>query len=92
MKVSRSTRLTVVWVSLSAVTIVSWLLSRTDRSGGQLVPSTAITVAVLAIGFGKAMLILDEFMEVRGAPSWLRRFSAGWLIVLWGSILAIYLG
>jgi hypothetical protein len=78
-------------LGLSLITVVSWLLSRTDRSGGRLVSSTPITVAVLGIAFVKAMLILDEFMEVRGSPTWLRRFSAGWLIVLWATILAIYL-
>jgi Prokaryotic Cytochrome C oxidase subunit IV len=88
---SRNARLTVVWAALSVVTIVSWLLSRSDRSGGRLTSSTVITVAVLAIAFVKAMLILGEFMEVRRSPTWLRRFCAGWLVVLWAAILGIYL-
>jgi hypothetical protein len=88
---SRNVRLTAVWLGLSVVTVVSWLLSRTDRSDGRLLSSTPITLAVLAIAFVKAMLILDEFMEVRRSPAWLRRFCAGWLVVLWGSIVAIYL-
>jgi hypothetical protein len=50
-----------------------------------------ITVGVLAIGLVKARLIIRHFMEVRTAPMWLRRFTDVWLIVLWGTILTIYL-
>ncbi len=30
-------------------------------------------------------------MEVRTAPTWLRRFTDVWLVVFWGTVLAIYL-
>lgn len=91
MKLLRTARITAVWAVLSGVTIASWLLSREDRSHGRLERSTSITIAVLAIAFVKATLILDEFMEVRDSPRWLRRFATGWLVVLWGAILGIYL-
>ena len=91
MKLSKGARITAVWAVLSVVTIASWLLSRTDRSNGRLVSSKLITVVVLAIAFGKTMLILDEFREVRHSHTWLRRFSAAWLVIFWGTVLGIYL-
>jgi hypothetical protein len=50
-----------------------------------------ITVAVLLLGFVKGRLIIRTFMEVRTAPRWLQLSTDAWLVVLWGSILAIYL-
>ena len=41
-------------------------------------PSWAI---LLVIAFFKARLILMEFMEVREAPSWLRRSAEAWVIL-----------
>ena len=58
---------------------------------GPVVASVPITVAVLAMVFIKARLIIGYFMEVRTAPVWLRLATDAWLIVLWGTILAIYL-
>jgi hypothetical protein len=86
-----SARLNYVWGILSAVTVLSWWLGRTARHGSLFVASTPVTVAVLAIGFLKARLIMQEFMEVRTAPTWLRRFMDVWLVVFWGAVLAIYL-
>ena len=51
----------------------------------------ALTIAVLAMAFIKARLIIGYFMEVRTAPSWLRAATDAWLVVLWGAVLAIYL-
>jgi hypothetical protein len=36
-------------------------------------------------------LIIRYFMEVRTAPRWLRLATDGWLIVLWTSVLVVYL-
>ena len=82
---------TYVWAILSAITILSWWLGRTAHHGALLVSSTGVTVGVLAIGFIKARLIMQQFMEVRTAPIWLRRFMDSWLVVFWGAVLAIYL-
>jgi len=89
MKTGVNARLTYVWVILSAITLVSWWLGH--ARAGAFVASAPITIAVLAIGFVKARLILQYFMEVRTAPTWLRLFTDIWLIVFWGAVLAIYL-
>jgi hypothetical protein len=83
--------LTIVWAILSAISVLSWWLARTARDGGHFVASTPVTIAVLAIGLIKARFIMQSFMEVRTAPTWLRRFTDIWLIMFWGAVLAIYL-
>jgi Prokaryotic Cytochrome C oxidase subunit IV len=83
-------RLTYVWLILCAITIAAWGLGSAHRPG-VLVASVPITVAVLVMALIKARLIIQEFMEVRTAPRWLRVFTDVWLVVLWGALLAIYL-
>lgn len=83
--------LTAVWAALSAITILSWLLGRTAHDVGHITASVAVTMGVLVIGLIKTRFVLQEFMEVRTAPRWLRICTDAWLIVFWGAVLAIYL-
>jgi preprotein translocase subunit SecG len=48
-------------------------------------------LAVLAFGAIKARLIVQEFMEVRTAPRWLRRLTDAWLAGLFITVLVLYL-
>jgi cytochrome c oxidase subunit 4 len=84
-------RLTYIWIILCAITVVSWRLATLAHAGSHFVASVPVTLGVLAIGCIKARLIIQSFMEVRTAPTWLRLCTDGWLIVFWGSVLAIYL-
>lgn len=79
-----------VWVFLSVMTVASWLLG-SARGRGEFSPSTAVTVGILAAAVIKSRLIIHHFMEVRAAPRWLRGVTDGWLAMLVGSILVIYL-
>ncbi|TPG33248.1 cytochrome C oxidase subunit IV family protein [Mycolicibacterium hodleri] len=88
---SDSRRTTLVWLALCAITISSWWLAPGHRGGQAAVASVPITVAVISLGFIKGRLIIQTFMEVRTAPQWLRLSTDAWLVVLWASILAIYL-
>lgn len=81
---------TYVWLLLSAITVFSWWLAP-GHSGGHAVASVPITVAVVVLGFIKGRMIIRYFMEVRTAPRWLKVTTNAWLIVLWVTILAIYL-
>jgi hypothetical protein len=90
MRVTGNARITYVWVALSAITIVSWGLA-TAREGTDLVSNVPITIGVLALALVKVRFILQDFMEVRTAPQWLRRFTDIWLVTFWTAILAIYL-
>ena len=89
---SRNTRaVTIAWVALSAITIVSWWLAPGHGASTPAVASVPITVAVVLLGFVKGRLIIRYFMELRRAPRWLRLSTDAWLTVLWVAILAIYL-
>lgn len=86
-----STRaITIAWTVLCALTIGTWWLSPA-HSGLAAVASVSISVAVVVLGFIKGRLIIRYFMEVRTAPRWLRLATDGWLLVLWTSVLIIYL-
>jgi hypothetical protein len=87
---ANAVRLTAVWLALCALTATSWSFSpaHVGERAGLSVP---ITVAVLSIGFVKVRLVISHFMEVRTAPLWLRLATDGWLVALFGSILALYL-
>jgi Prokaryotic Cytochrome C oxidase subunit IV len=82
-------RTTAVWAALSAITVVSWFLAPAHHAE-PVAASTAITVAALALALIKTRLIIQEFMEVRTAPSWLKLATDGWLVVLFGAIVVIY--
>ncbi len=84
-------RLTYVWVITIAITVVASWLGRSTQVNGHYIGSTKVTVIVLAIALVKCRLIIRTFMEVRTAPTWLRRFTDLWLILLWGCLLALYL-
>lgn len=86
----RDRSITVVWVVLSAITVLSWWLAPAHTTGVAQA-STPITIAVLALGFIKGRLIIRYFMEVRHAPLWLRLATDGWLVVFWLAVLGIYL-
>ena len=90
MQLSANRRIAVVWVFLSVVTLASWLLG-SARGHQEFTPSTAITVGILAAAVIKGRLIMQHFMEVRDAPRWLRAVTDGWLVLLAGSILVLYL-
>jgi len=90
MTTTKARAITYVWIILSAITVVSWFLGPA-RVAGTVVASVPITVAVLAMAFIKARLIIRYFMEVRTAPGWLKLATDAWLVVLWGALLAIYL-
>ena len=90
MTTTKARAITYVWIIVSAIAIVSWFLGPA-REAGPPVASAPITIAVLAMAFIKARLIIGYFMEVRTAPVWLRTATDAWLVVLWGAVLAIYL-
>lgn len=82
--------ITYVWLALTALTVLGWWLAP-GHSPAPTAANTGITVAVLVVALIKSRLIIRYFMEVRTAPRWLRRSTDAWLLVLFGSILVIYL-
>jgi heme/copper-type cytochrome/quinol oxidase subunit 4 len=81
------TRVTWTWALLTALTAVSSVLAVTSG----FTPDTALTIVVVAIAAVKTRLVIGQFMDVRAAPSWLRRATDAWLAVLMAAITGLYL-
>jgi hypothetical protein len=72
--------LTIVWAFLTVITVVSWLISRDVGVQSQI--SAVATAGILLIAAVKVHFVLSYFMEVRGAPVWLKRVTVSWLVLL----------
>lgn len=91
MSVSVNMRLLLVWVVLSALTVVYvWLDHGTDQDGS-LKASSVVTVGAIAIALIKVRIIFREFMEVRHAPAWLCRLTDGWVVLIGTALIGTYL-
>ena len=77
-------RLIVVWLGLSAITILLAVGSIDGRAA--LAGHSAIAAAAIGIALIKVRIIIREFMEVRHAPVLLGRLTDLW-VVLTGAIL-----
>ena len=86
---SETSRLTYAWLATCALTIGSALVAANDRRRD--VANVAVGLVVLGFAAAKAWLLLQEFMEVRLAPRWLRLFAVVWLSGLTTAIVVLYL-
>ncbi len=80
-------RITAVWSLLIAATLLSWWLG-TDHGLGS---NTAATLAVIAVAFFKVRCIGLYFMELRHAPIALRLVFEGYVVVVCGVVIGLYL-
>jgi len=78
----------IVWALLTAVTVVSWLVSRDGGAAHQI--NATVTTVVLLIAAMKAQLVIWHFMEVRRAPVWLKAVTSGWVIAVFTAMLGVY--
>jgi Prokaryotic Cytochrome C oxidase subunit IV len=84
-------RLLRAWALLVAVTLLSALIG--GAGGAARIGSAAlVSVAVLAIAFGKSALVMFTFMDLARAPLALRAIAGLWLAGALGVLLAIYFG
>jgi hypothetical protein len=83
-------RLTATWMAAVVLTVGSWgVATASGHVHGDVLTVAALLGLVLA-GI-KVRLIVRTFMEVHGAPAWLRRFTDGWLVTLLVALGALYL-
>lgn len=83
-------RLAIVWLILSAMTLVYvWLDEAVDQNG-TLKASTVVTVSAIIIALIKVRIIFREFMEVRHAPALLRRLTDAWVVIMAVCLLGSY--
>jgi hypothetical protein len=82
-------RLLVVWLALSAITLVSLSMSLLDGPNA-LAPNAVIASSAIVIALVKTRIIFREFMEVRHAPVLLCRITDAWLLVTAVCLLGAY--
>jgi hypothetical protein len=82
-------RLLLVWLALSAITLVSLWLGLADDTA-PLTPNAAMTTSAIVIALVKTRIIFREFMEVRHAPVLLGRITDAWLLVTGVGLLGVY--
>jgi hypothetical protein len=82
-------RLIVVWLALSAITIVQLAVGSVDGRD-VLRPNAAITTSAIVIALVKVRLIFREFMEVRHAPPVLSRLTDLWVVSTGVCLLSAY--
>ena len=83
-------RITAAWLIACVLTVAS-AVTATVAEGDHGGANVVVTLVVLGMGAAKAWLILDEFMEVRTAPPWLRLLARVWLIGLLAALVVLYL-
>ncbi|HSV71967.1 MAG TPA: cytochrome C oxidase subunit IV family protein [Methylibium sp.] len=78
MKALLLSRVSAVWALLVAATLLSWGLGhglgRQDAGWAG--------VAILLVTFVKVRFVMLEFMELRGAPRWMRCIGEAWIVLV----------
>jgi hypothetical protein len=82
-------RLLIVWLVLSAITLVYLWVGSVDAARA-LRPSAVITTSAIVMALVKVRIILREFMEVRHAPALLCRLTDGWVVLMAVCLLGSY--
>lgn len=80
---------TPVWLVLSGLTVLSWVLGgRHDFSSGD---HTFASLAIIVVTVFKVRLVGLYFMEVRDAPVWLRLLLEGFCTALFATLASVYI-
>lgn len=77
-------RTTVVWLILVAATALSYSVGH----GLGISDVRTAAVVILVTTFVKVWFVIFEFMEVRGAPVWMRRAAGGWVVGIAAVLIA----
>jgi hypothetical protein len=77
-------RLDIVWLILVVGTIVTWWIGESGSAGPRAV------LAILAIAAVKGVLIIRDFMALRGVKVFWPIMVIGWLLLVLAIIMATY--
>lgn len=80
-------RITAVWAMLVIATLVSWELGH----GVGFKTATAAGIAILVVTFVKARFVILDFMEIRGAPRWMRLVGESWIVLGCTLLIGLFL-
>lgn len=79
-----------IWLALVVATLITFSLGESGLSGRA---GIAPVLLMFVLAYGKGMLVILDFMELRHAPALWRRLMVGWLsLVLMAIVLAYWLG
>jgi hypothetical protein len=80
----------IVWLVLSSMTLAYVWLDHSADDDGILRASTIVTVSAIVIALVKVRIIFREFMEVRHAPTLLRRLTDAWVVFIAVCLIGTY--
>ena len=92
MKTPFNTRLFLVWLLLVGISLLYLWIDHAANRGGLLVARTWVTVLAICFALVKVRIIMQEFMEVRNAPTILCRLTDLWVVLMAMALLGVYLG
>lgn len=69
-------RMDAVWLLLMLGTVATWWMGESGRAGAMTV------LAILVIAAGKGVLVIREFMALRGVRLWWQVAVVGWLLLV----------
>ncbi len=84
-------RLFVVWLILVAISLAYLWIDHEASHEGIPSASAVVTVGAICLALIKVRIIMREFMEVRGAPRFLRRLTDLWVVLMGVAMLGTYL-
>ena len=79
-------RISLVWLLLVAATALAWQLGHGAGFDNRHYANTAI----LIVAFIKVRYVILEFMEIRGAPRFMRLIAELWVIAVCAVLIALY--
>lgn len=80
------TRVSLIWALLVGATVLSWALGH-----GVGFTGAAASVAILAVTFVKVRFVVQDFMEIRDAPRWMRLGFDGWILLCCALLIGLFL-
>lgn len=80
-------RITLVWLLLVAATAFSWEMGH----GVGFLDVRQASVAIIVVAFIKVRFVVQDFMEIRKAPLFMRLVGEIWVIVICTTLIALFL-
>jgi Prokaryotic Cytochrome C oxidase subunit IV len=82
----RNRRVTGIWLALIAATLISWTMGQGDSLGS----TRRTSIAIIVIAFLKIRYVIYDFMDLRGAPLFMRIVAESWVLIVCTTIIAFY--
>lgn len=84
-KVNKIYNIHTVWLALVVLTVVTYGLSFTDATG------TAIMLILMVVAFTKGVMIIRDYMGLKGVSLLWKIIMYGWLTIVCLAIVVAYL-